>query len=180
MRKLIKFKKFGLSRFVIIFIMILMVPLVSFAFTRGDDGYNYYNYDQRTVGGNIFGGSNFGGGLFCSGSSNLNFCTVVSYFLGIMEAIIPILFSIAVIVFVWGVFRYVIAEGEDKQVGKNVMIYGIVGLFVMVSVWGLVNVVYNTFGLDNWNYNIGGGGSNEGTTDSFIEFFKQFLGSRWQ
>lgn len=180
MRKLIKFKKFGLLYFVIVFIMMLMVPAVSFAFTRGKDGYNYYNYDQRTVGGNIFGGSSFGGGLFCSGSSYLNFCSVINYFLGIIGALIPILFSIAVVVFIWGVFRYVIAEGEDKQVGKNVMIYGVIGLFVMVSVWGLVNLVYNTFGLDNNNYYFNSGVGGEGTTDSFGYFFKQFLGSGWQ
>lgn len=207
MKKLIKFKKIniftpfffflgfichshprgndrgGMSRLKILVlsavILLLITPAMSFAFIRGDDGHNYYNYDQRTVGGNIFGGSSFGGGLFCSGTSNLNFCSVVSYFLGMMEAVIPILFSIAVIFFVWGVFRYVIAEGEDKQVGKNVMIYGIIGLFVMVSVWGLVNVVYNTFGLDNNNYGLNGGinggiGGGEGTTDSFSEFFGQF------
>lgn len=178
MKKLIKFKKFRLSRFITVFIMMLIVPAATSAFIRGDDGYNYYNYNQRTVGGSVFGGSSSGSGLFCSGSSNLNFCSIVSYFLGMMEAVIPILFSIAVIVFVWGVFRYVIAEGEEKQVGKNVMIYGIIGLFVMVSVWGLVNVVYNTFGFDNNNYYFSGGFNGgiggEGTTDSFSEFFGQF------
>jgi len=100
-----------------------------------------------------FGGS-FSGGLFCSSSGDLNFCSVVDFFLGLMGATIPILISISVIVFVWGVFRYVIAEGEDKQKSRDVMLYGIIGLFVMVSVWGLVTIVKNTFDLDDNSNNL--------------------------
>ena len=37
-------------------------------------------------------------------------------------------------------------EVTEKE-ARNVMIYGIIGLFVMVAVWGLVNVLINTFGL---------------------------------
>ena len=146
MKKNIKLGKLGL--FVGLFLFIL--PIFTFAFIRGQDGYNYYNYDQNTsIGGNIFGG---GGTLYCSGGSgNLTFCGVVDFFLGLIRASIPILISISVIVFVWGVFRYVLAEGEDKKKGRDVMMYGIIGLFVMVSVWGLVALVYNTFGLDNYN-----------------------------
>ena len=166
MKKNIKLGKLGL--FVGLFLFIL--PIFTFAFIRGQDGYNYYNYDQNTsIGGNIFGG---GGTLYCSGGSGyLTFCGVVDFFLGLIRASIPILISISVIVFVWGVFRYVIAEGEDKKKGRDVMMYGIIGLFVMVSVWGLVRVVYNTFGLDNNNflyyYGSGGyGGSGYGSGGS--------------
>ncbi|KKR47081.1 MAG: hypothetical protein UT90_C0008G0023 [Parcubacteria group bacterium GW2011_GWA1_40_21] len=162
MKKNIKLGKLGL--FVGLFLFIL--PIFTFAFIRGQDGYNYYNYDQNTtIGGNIFGGSSFGGSgglLYCSGGSSYpTFCSIIGFFLNIIGASIPILISISVIVFVWGVFRYVIAEGEDKARSRNVMMYGIIGLFVMVSVWGLVRVVYNTFGLDNNNnsfYYYGSGG----------------------
>ena len=163
MRKIIKLGKFRLLPIIIVF---LIMPAITFAFVRGQDGYNYYNYNQNTsIGGRVFGGSGFGGGLFCSGSGYMDFCSVVNFILGLIGASIPILVSISVIVFVWGVFRYVIAEGEDKQKSRDVMMYGIIGLFVMVSVWGLVRVVYNTFGLDNNNNSFlyyGGGGSGGG------------------
>ena len=49
------------------------------------------------------------------------------------------------------------------------MLYGIIGLFVMVSVWGLVTIVKNTFDLDDnsnnlyfSNYNFWKGGSDGG------------------
>ena len=38
------------------------------------------------------------------------------------------------------------ADEEKKGVAKEKMIYGIIALFVMVSVWGIVNVLSGTFG----------------------------------
>lgn len=150
MKKLIELGNFGLLRFIIVF---LMMPAIVFSFVRGKDGYNYYNYNSNPIGGKIFGGGDFGGGgLFCSGGFGYpTFCSVIDFFLGLIGSSIPILISISVIVFVWGVFRYVTAEGEDRQKSRDVIMYGIIGLFVMVSVWGLVALVYNTFGLDNAN-----------------------------
>lgn len=70
----------------------------------------------------------------------------------ILSPLIPILITIALIVFLWGVARYVIKGADDekeREQGKQIMIYGIIGLFVMVSVWGLVAIVSNTFNLGN-------------------------------
>jgi len=63
----------------------------------------------------------------------------------------PLLISMAVIVFVIGVVKYIAgADEESKRTeGRNFMIYGLVALFVMVSVWGLVGVIQGTFGLSN-------------------------------
>ena len=71
----------------------------------------------------------------------------------IINSLIPIIISLAVLVFIWGVFRYVVSPNEeDKARGKQVMIWGIVGIFVMVSVWGLVNIIEATLGLDSDRY----------------------------
>ncbi len=61
---------------------------------------------------------------------------------------IPLLFAVAFIVFIWGVFQYFIAGGADeekRETGKSLMLWGIIGFFVMVSVWGLVNILRGTF-----------------------------------
>jgi hypothetical protein len=61
----------------------------------------------------------------------------------------PLLISAAVIVFIVGVVKY-INGGDDstkREEGRNFIIYGIVGLFVIVSVWGLVGILQGTFGL---------------------------------
>jgi len=64
--------------------------------------------------------------------------------------IIPIIIGLAVLVFLWGVLKYVIAKDEDSQKeARNVMLWGIIAIFVMVSVWGLVNVLSSTLQLNN-------------------------------
>ena len=67
----------------------------------------------------------------------------------IVEAVIPIIFGLAFIVFLWGMYQYIGAASEGlKEEGRNKIIYGLIGLFVMVAVWGLVKVVGDTFEID--------------------------------
>ena len=51
----------------------------------------------------------------------------------------------AIVVFLYGIFKFVSAEGDDKQGGRELMVWGIIGIFVMVSFWGLVAILQNTF-----------------------------------
>lgn len=67
---------------------------------------------------------------------------------GILNSIIPVLVALGMVYFVWGVVQYFIRNDEEaKKKGRDRIIYGIIGLAVIVSVWGLVNIVVNTFGL---------------------------------
>jgi len=56
---------------------------------------------------------------------------------------------LAVIYFFWGLAQYIIKSGneEARTEARNIMIYGIIILFVMLSVWGLVGLVGSTFGV---------------------------------
>jgi len=61
---------------------------------------------------------------------------------GVIQGIIPIIIGLALVVFLWGILLYVISKGaDDKDKARGFMIWGIIGLFVMVSVWGIVNVL---------------------------------------
>mgnify|MGYP001569975903 CR=1 FL=1 len=64
--------------------------------------------------------------------------------------IIPLLILIATVVFMWGIIRYMTAGGnEDKLIdARRLMIFGIIGLAVMVSVWGLVKFIVKTVGVE--------------------------------
>ena len=66
-------------------------------------------------------------------------------------SVIPLLFIFAVASFIWGVVQFVINDSEEskKAKGRNFMIWGIIALAVMVSVWGLVGILENTFGINN-------------------------------
>jgi hypothetical protein len=43
--------------------------------------------------------------------------------------------------------RFVLAAGDEKKVsaGKSLMFWGAIGLFVMVSVWGIVSILFSDF-----------------------------------
>lgn len=68
---------------------------------------------------------------------------------GLIKPLVPLLIGLAVVVFIYGVLILMFSEGgEKKEEGKQYMLWGIIGIFVMVSVWGLVNILKGTFGLD--------------------------------
>ncbi|MFA5942287.1 MAG: hypothetical protein WC798_01290 [Candidatus Paceibacterota bacterium] len=70
----------------------------------------------------------------------------------INNIIVPVLFAIAFIVFLWGAFQAFILGAQDSAVkdkGKNLMLWGLIGFFVMVSVWGLVNILTGTINFGN-------------------------------
>jgi hypothetical protein len=96
-----------------------------------------------------------------SSAAQLNNISDVGSFIinTINNVIVPVLFAVAFIVFLWGAFNTFIlgANSEDvKEKGKNLMLYGLIGFFVMVSIWGLVNILTNTVGLSGGNGPAGG------------------------
>lgn len=76
----------------------------------------------------------------------------------IIGTIIPILIAAGVLYFIWGVIKYITAKDEEKQTeARTVMISGIIGLFVIISVWGLVRVIQTTFDVKNDGSQVTGG-----------------------
>ena len=91
-----------------------------------------------------YGGGYGGGGLW----------NLFSIVMGILSQAVILLIALAVVFFLYGILKY-IGSGDDEESrgkSKNVMIYGIIGLFVMVSFWGIVNILINTFELDTAPY----------------------------
>lgn len=77
--------------------------------------------------------------------------TILGTLQGIVNAIIPFIIGLAVLVFIYGVFNFVTSAGdEEARAGaKQLIIWGVIGIFVMVSVWGLVNILVQTFGISD-------------------------------
>ena len=67
--------------------------------------------------------------------------------LAILNTVVVIVMVLALIYFFWGLAQYILSAGDDakKAEGRNIMIYGVVALFVMATVWGLVGVLNTTF-----------------------------------
>ena len=67
---------------------------------------------------------------------------------GLIVKLIPIVIGAAVLLFIWGLLRFLLSNSEDARKGaKEFMVFGVVALFIMVSVWGLVNFLRNTLGV---------------------------------
>jgi hypothetical protein len=97
-------------------------------------------------------GYGFPGGFYggCAGTV----CYIASTILYIINNIlVPLLFAVAFIVFLYGVAQsYIFSRGDPEAVGKGhkLILWGLIGFAVMISVWGLVNVVANTFNLGSY------------------------------
>lgn len=96
------------------------------------------------------------------GGADPTFASIVA---GLMElintSIIPVIMGLAVVLFLWGVADWMLhLDNEQKrQEAKRFMLYGIVVLFVMFSVFGIIEIVQRTF-LDG---GVGGGVPQEET-----------------
>lgn len=67
----------------------------------------------------------------------------------VLNPILILLFALATVVFIWGIINYVLgSQGEPAKVekGKKVMLWGLVGMFIMASAWGIVKILCDFFG----------------------------------
>lgn len=75
------------------------------------------------------------------------FSTIASLLNGIMILLI----TLAIVVFFWGLIKYIFnRQGGEKEgsEGASLMLWGIIALFVMVSIWGIIALLRFTFGVE--------------------------------
>ncbi|HSE35561.1 MAG TPA: hypothetical protein VLB83_05590 [Candidatus Paceibacterota bacterium] len=70
-------------------------------------------------------------------------------FASIVSFLIPVLMSLAVLVFFWGLVKYIASASDEaaKESGKTLMIWGMIALFVMVAFWGIIGYFQTALGL---------------------------------
>lgn len=66
----------------------------------------------------------------------------------IVNKIIPILFALALLGFFYGLVMYIFGKEDNKDKAKKTMIWGVVALFIMASIWGLVSFIGSAVGVD--------------------------------
>lgn len=98
----------------------LLTPLVSFAqFNRGDDGIS--DFGERIV----------------------DFITNI---------LTPLVFGVALLLFIYGVYLYFIQgaeEDDSRKTGRSYILWSIIALVIMVSVWGITNLIASGFGFND-------------------------------
>ena len=67
----------------------------------------------------------------------------------IVNTLIPIVLAAALLFFFYGLALFILKAGDEEAQakGKGIMIYGVLALFVMASVWGLIGFLGNLFGI---------------------------------
>jgi len=69
----------------------------------------------------------------------------------IVNPAILLVFSFGLMVFVYGLveFLYNLSKGANADIksGRDHMLWGVLGMFIMVSVFGIIRLISNTFGL---------------------------------
>lgn len=86
--------------------------------------------------------------------TNVAYASVDSFVLNvnrmILNPIITLLFALAVVYFLYGVFQFISnAENEEaKTKGKDNMIWGVIGIVIMMGVFTILNMIMNTFNIE--------------------------------
>ncbi len=112
---------------------------------------------------------------FASAATNKTLASLIDLIITYANRILVLMMGVAVVMFVYHVIKYfIMADSERKEAGPYVM-WSLIGFFVILSMWGLVNILQNTFGLQNdtnrpagWNSftNIFPGGGSSYNTNS--------------
>lgn len=69
-----------------------------------------------------------------------------------IDPLVILLIGLAIILFAWGLFNYLktgLGDKAELEGAKSLMFWGVIIVFVMVSVWGLVSIMQNIFFGDN-------------------------------
>lgn len=84
----------------------------------------------------------------CPGQSP-NLCTIINLVIYYLNQILLLFMAFAIVMFVWYIIKYFIKADADKKEAGNYAMYSVIGFFIILSVWGIVNIIGNTFGLGN-------------------------------
>lgn len=72
----------------------------------------------------------------------------LGFFNQLLNALIGLLITLAIVAFFWGLVKYLfISKGDEasRKSAMNLMIYGVIVIFVMVSIWGIIRLLQSTF-----------------------------------
>jgi len=80
------------------------------------------------------------------------FKALIQIFLDILGLLIPISVAAALVVFVFGIAEIVFNAGNQSKIsdGRQKMFYGVIGLFVLMTLWGILTFMGATIGIESY------------------------------
>lgn len=77
------------------------------------------------------------------------FSGLVGVFVDLIKLLIPLVVSVALLAFFWGIVKFLLALGGDEKAikeGRPFLVWGTVALFVIVSIFGILQFIHSEFG----------------------------------
>jgi len=73
----------------------------------------------------------------------MTIASIVSSFIDLIQKLIPVVATLAVVVFFIGIVQYLYATSQGKKDGPkaNMLLWGLIALFVIFSLWGILSVI---------------------------------------
>ena len=88
---------------------------------------------------------------YATAASKIN--DIITNMIGLVGKVAVLVWMIALVVFGWGIVRLIAAAGNQEEIkkAKGIIWWGVIGMFVLASIAGIIFVLQREFG-------IGGGG----------------------
>lgn len=82
-------------------------------------------------------------GLLGSTGSHTSFASIVQTLIGFINALVGVLATLALVIFFWGLVRYIKDSGDAKghAEGRERIIWSLVALFILFSIWGILSLM---------------------------------------
>jgi|GEM_PF-1381078 len=82
-------------------------------------------------------------------TSNLSFGGFLDRISGMISSLIPFIIGLAVFLIIWKLLSYIGSAGDEEKrtEAKRFIVWGVIGVFCMLSLWGFVNLLLNSFTL---------------------------------
>ena len=78
-------------------------------------------------------------------------CSLINTVIDYLDKILFLLMALAVVMFAWNVIKYFIKADADRKAAGQYVMYSLIGFFVILSLWGIINIFGNSFGIGNAN-----------------------------
>lgn len=87
-----------------------------------------------------------------SGSSGHDLHYIIGIIISYLNEALFLFMGVAVVMFVFYVIKYYMRPDADRTEAAKYVMWSVIGFFVILSFWGIVNILQNTFNLQNNNY----------------------------
>ena len=87
------------------------------------------------------------GTTFAQVTTPTTFSELVSFFLDLINQIVPLIFGLAFLFIMWKLLDAWVLhpdDGSKREEGKTIIITGVIVLVIMLSIWGILNLLINS------------------------------------